>query len=187
MSLRELDAGSPAAPRTAWDAASGLRWRRLRALASDLAVLVAAEILVAALAVIWLVARTDAGRVDIGDGDAAMAMALLAGVVPAWLAWLALHSLEGATRGQRRAGLMVEARRRRDRLYRLALEPRGLFGWLWLAALLWLGEVFLIRWVGAFALALAAGLVIASAAQWLVRPNAAPLHDRIARTRVVRR
>ena len=187
MSLQEVDAGPTSAPPLSTSAAPVARWARLRALGRDLGALVAAETVVAALAVLWLVARTEAGRMDIGDGDAAIAMALVGGVVPAWLAWLALHSLQGATPGQRHAGLLVAAQRPRDHLLRLALDPRGLVGWLWLAALLWLGEARLLRWLALFALAGVVAIVAASAWLWLFGPHARALHDRLSRTTLVAR
>jgi hypothetical protein len=167
------------------------RRQRLQALALDLAVFTVAELAAAVVAIVWLLARTDAGRLDIGDGDAAVALATVSAVVPAWLAWLASHALDrtpsGATPGQRRAGLAVEAAQPRDRLLRLALDPRGLLGMLWLTALLFLGEVVMLRWVALIVTAIAAAMVVASAALWLANPGAAALHDRIARTRLVAR
>jgi hypothetical protein len=187
MSLQEVHAGSMSVPPTPTHATRVARWLRVRALVDDLAVLVAAEMLVAAVATIWLVARTDLGRLDIGDGDAAMALALLGGVVPAWLAWLALAAIDGATPGHRRAGLAIEAGRPRDRLLRLALDPRGLVGWVWLVALLWLGEAVLVRWLALLALAVVLGMTLTSLVLWLLRPENPPPYDRVARTRLVTR
>lgn len=161
------------------------RWRRLRALLDDLATLLLAEAAVAVAATLWLVARTDRGRLDIGDGDAAVALALLGGVIPAWLAWLALGAVDDATPGQRRAGLTIAATRRGDRLLRLLLDPRGLVGWFWLVMLLWLGEAVLVRWLALLAFAVALGIALTSTVLWLIRPASPAPHDRLARTRLV--
>lgn len=163
------------------------RGPRLRALLSDLGALLLAEAAIAVAATLWLVARTDRGRLDIGDGDAAIALALLGGVIPAWLAWLALSAVDGATPGQRRAGLAIEAARPRDRLLRLLLDPRGLVGWFWLVALLWLGEAVLVRWLGLLAFAIVLGIALTSTVLWLFRPTSPAPHDRLARTRLVAR
>jgi hypothetical protein len=187
MSLQDVHTGSMSASRRTNSAMSVARWRRVRALADDLAVLVAAELVVGIVATIWLVARTDLGRLDIGDGDAAIALALLGGVVPAWLAWLALAAIDGATPGHRRAGLAIEAARARDRLLRIALDPRGLVGWFWLVTLLWLGEAVLVRWLALLAFAVMLGLALTSLVLLLVRPETPPPHDRFARTRLVMR
>lgn len=187
MTIQNAHAG-PMPART--DSTSGTpapRILRLRALVSDLGVLLLAEAAVAVAATIWLVVRTDRGRLDIGDGDAAIALALLGGVIPAWLAWLALSAVDGATPGQRSAGLAVQAAHTRDRLLRLLLDPRGLIGWLWLTALLWLGEAVLVRWLALLAFAVVLGVALTSTVLWLFRPASPAAHDRLARTRLVAR
>ena len=57
------------------------RRQRLQALALDLAAFAVAELAAAVVAIVWLLARTDAGRLDIGDGDAAVALATVSAVV----------------------------------------------------------------------------------------------------------
>ena len=79
------------------------------------------------------------------------------------------------------------ASRARDRLLRLALDPRGLVGWLWLSALFFLGEVVFLRWVVLLVTAIVAAIVLASTVLWLVRPSRPAFSDHLARTRLVTR
>ena len=82
-----------------------------------------------ALALAWLLARTQAGRLDAASGDAIAAAAIVGAAVPAWAAWQAarLHAL-GATTGQARLGLAVEGAPMR-RVARFLLHPASLPLW----------------------------------------------------------
>ncbi|MDP2326489.1 MAG: hypothetical protein Q8M79_00200, partial [Dehalococcoidia bacterium] len=95
----------PASRTTAAPEAPALRGRRVRALALDLGTMALASLLASAVAVAWLLLRTEAGATDPGPGDSAIAFALALSALPAWYALAALDVAEAAaTPGQRRAG-----------------------------------------------------------------------------------
>jgi hypothetical protein len=166
------------------------RSRILAAAAIDAALLGGLHVGALLLAVAWLLARTDAGRVDVGEGDAVVAVAIAGAAAPAWIAWTLLitHRRLG-TPGQR----IVCIRPIPDwgvpqwSLYLRAMtSPLSLPGWLWMAATPLLAGMPV--WL-ALPAALAAVAVLAasvgSLAIALVRPDARMLHDRLARTSLV--
>ena len=168
------------------------RRRRLRAAAIDAATVLPPFVGAAIVTTGWLLLRTDLGRTDVGEGDAVAAVSLVAAAAPAWSLWLAARvRRDGATAGQRLAGLRVS--RRADggpngawrRQLRLAVHPLALplWGWLTLTALLsgvprlWLPPAFIAAAV-AFAGLLSFVLLLAE-------PQRRALHDRVARTQLV--
>ncbi|MYB40948.1 MAG: hypothetical protein F4X76_01915 [Chloroflexi bacterium] len=174
-------------------------WRRPRGRVRLLAVAIdAASLLVLllgglAVAFVWLLIRSSAGRYDAGTGDTLIAATLIGAIAPAWTAWQAtrLYRL-GATFGQARLGLAVEGARWR-RALRLLLHPISLLLWGWLlitlllagAPPLWLlltlvnsAAVIFLLWVGALLVSVARG------SEW--RHGRLP-HDWLARTRLVQR
>lgn len=161
------------------------RRRRLAAVAFDLAPLVAALALALVVALAWLLWRTHAGRDDVRERDGLVAASMLAAVPPAWVAWLAPGILEGATPGQRRAGLAVEARSTAARLIRAAAHPLAVVPWAWLTVAM----LALDLRPAAVAFGVDAALVtlggLASIVLWGARPGARALHDRLAGTRLV--
>ncbi len=171
-------------------AAPGLlvpRRERFLAAAADLASALPMITIAVGVAAAWLLVRTGAGREDARGLDAAIALAVVGAVPPAWLARLALGLLDQhATPGQHARGLRVEATRTRAVLVRLALHPFGAVGWAWLAGIAALAQSMALAGVlGAVAaLVLVAGGV--SLAMILVAPGAPTLHDRLAGTRLVR-
>lgn len=167
------------------------RGARFAAVALDLGALLALLAIVAVAVAGWLLARTAWGRLDAGAADAWAAAALLAACVPAWGAWqLARLRRAGATFGEARAGLAVEASSARRRLLRFALHPLSVPVWGWLALTL------LVSGLGGPALALAALCAIAGALAGLgglaalalaaARPGARAPHDLPAGTRLAR-
>jgi hypothetical protein len=160
---------------------------RLAAAAIDAAVLLVLLTGTLIVALAYLLARTAWGRFDVGLGDALVAASLLGAGVPAWAAWqLARLQLEGATLGQRRLGLAVEARAPWRRLARFAAHPLAVPVWGWLALTALIAGLPWLPLLPALAggLVLLAGLV--SLAMLAVDPDARGLHDRLAGTRLVR-
>jgi len=166
------------------------RSRILAAAAIDAALLGGLHMGALLLAVVWLLARTDAGRVDVGEGDAVVAVVIASAAAPAWVAWTLLitHRRLG-TPGHR----VMRVRPVPDwgvpqwSLYvRAMTSPLSLPGWLWMAATPLLAGM---PWWLALPAVLAANIVLAGAAGSLVvalvRPSARMLHDRLARTSLV--
>ena len=166
--------------------------RRTRALAAliDLATLALLCFLASAAAIAWLLLRTSGGAVDASDEDTAIAFALAGAVPPVWLAGLARGLLRHrATPGERALGLRVEGARREGRralVLRLLVHPWGAIGWLWLAGVAWLAGIGWIAWPLTMLALVIMVVGLVSAALWLVRPDATPMHDRLAGTRLVR-
>ena len=139
------------------------------------------------VALAYLLAQTSWGRFDVGVGDAFVATAIVGSSAPAWTAWqLAELYLRGATLGQRRLGLAVEGAAPWRPLARFAVHPLALPAWGWLALTALLAELPWLPLLPALATALVALAGLVSLATLLVRPAAPPLHDRAARTRLVR-
>jgi len=181
-----MTTSQPAAPLAAARAIEApTRRDRLVAAAVDGAALAAFEAVAFVLAVTWLLARTEAGAIDVRDGDAVVAASMLAAAPAAWIAWLALAAARGATPGERRAGLRVDSTPRRA-LLRQAARPLAGLVWAWLALFV---LVTLGPWPALVPLIVAALIEVAglaSTALWLVRPTAPALHDRLAGTRLAR-
>ena len=162
------------------------RRARLSAVAFDLALLAASILAATVLAAAWLLLRTEAGALDVGRGDAAVAAALFLAASPAWAALLTLEIVSrGATPGMRRAGLTVDGRTP-ARLIRFAVHPASAAPWLWatvvasLATVPWLPIV-----LASMTIVVAAGGIL-SAALALRRADARGIHDVIAGTSMVR-
>jgi hypothetical protein len=164
----------------------------LLACAYDLATLVIGMLASSLVAVMWMLARTGWGRLDLKTGDAVIALAIAVSAGPAWTAWQWLHLRDdGATFGRRRAqvvttepdpghGYMPRIRR----AVWLVLHPVSLPLWVWLTAvfvatgsspLIFVSSVPL---TAAMATALLAAISLVSV---LVRPSLPPLHVWIAR------
>ncbi len=166
------------------------RSRILAAAAIDAALLVGIHAGALALATGWLLARTDAGRVDVGEGDAVVAVAIAGAAAPAWVAWTLLitHRRLG-TPGQRVARVrpVPEWGVPQWSLYvRAMTSPLSLPGWLWMAATPLVAGMT--AWLALPALLAAAAVLaggVGSLAIALVRPSARMLHDRVARTVLV--
>jgi hypothetical protein len=161
------------------------RGRRARALGVDFAILAATMLGATVVASCWMLIRTSAGRFDLGAGDAAIAFGMVMAPPAAWSAWLALATcLDGATPGQRRAGLVV-AGGPWARLVRLALHPFAIPTWTWLAVI---GTVAVIPVLPLLFLAMAimAGLGGAASLILVLRaPSARGIHDLVSGTRLV--
>lgn len=174
---------------TSLDGRAPARLDRAAALAVDLGWGALAVLAAALLAFAWLFIRTDRGAQHVTDGDSIIAAGLVGAAVPAWLAWIAVRALaEGATHGQQRMGIRVEARMQRPvpRLLRLLVHPVSVPGWLWVAGVLAIVEVpWIPVFVGLIAVTIAVMGVI-SALVLTVNPGADALHDRLAGTRTVR-
>jgi uncharacterized RDD family membrane protein YckC len=161
------------------------RRQRGLAVAIDAATLLVALVITTTVAVGWLLARTETGRLEVRDADARLAAALVLAVPPTWLAWLVPGVARGATPGQRRAHLEVRGSLV-ARVNRLALHPLALLLWGWLALTAFafgtprLGVA--VAFLAAFVLALGLGSFVL----WMISPTSRALHDRLARTRLVR-
>ena len=163
------------------------RRARVRAVAFDLLVCAGIQAGAGALAVLVFVLQTDGGARDLSTTTATTGWAIALAAVPAWLGLLGHSSaLLAGTLGQRSAGLEVEGASAR-RVVRLAVHPLSALGWLWLALVAALATI-----PGLPLLLTAAGLLVisggvVSAVMLLRDPNALPLHDRLAGTRLVAR
>jgi len=159
------------------------RLRLLAALGLDAFTLLTALLAAGACATLWLLARTQAGRVDVTPGDGAVALALTAAALPAWVAieWFALLRT-GRTLGARIAG--VEAARAPQGPARglwLLLHPASAVLWTWVAASAALLDAPAATAVLATVATVVALLGLASLLRLLRRPTAAPLHETLAR------
>ncbi|MFA7297401.1 MAG: hypothetical protein WC211_09505 [Dehalococcoidia bacterium] len=159
------------------------RWRLLAALGLDLLALLTMLLAAAASAMLWLLTRTQAGRIDVTPADGAVALSLIAAALPAWVAieWFALLRI-GRTVGGRVAGLDAAAPVRGPaRALLLLLHPASAVLWAWLAA----GAALLDATPATEALALLAAAVLllslASLLRLLLRPDAEALHMTLAR------
>ena len=159
------------------------RLRLVGAILIDLAALATVVLAAGLVATIWLLVRSDAGANDITPGDGLVALALYAAGLPAWVAleWRALLT-SGRTVGR----TWMRARsgppwRAVTRDVWLLLHPASTMLWLWAAATAGLLEAV----TAALALAAVAMLVlvlaVASLLRLLVTPDAAPLHELLAR------
>jgi len=161
------------------------RGRRAVAVGIDAATLFLAVVISSSVALGWLLARTDAGRLEVRDADARFAAALVLAAPPGWLGWILPGAVRGATPGQRRAELEVRGSLV-ARVNRLAFHPLALPLWGWLSlTFIALGTPRLavaVAFVAAFVFALALGSLIL----WVISPTSRALHDRLARTRLVR-
>ena len=161
------------------------RRRRSFAVAFDAATLLLAVVIAGTAAGGWLLARTDTGRLEVRDADARFAAALVLAVPPGWLAWFLPGIARGATPGQRRAHLEVRGSIV-ARLNRVALHPLALPVWGWLALTLVAFGTPRLGVAVAFVAAFVVTLGVASCLLWVISPSSRALHDRLARTRLVR-
>ena len=190
------------------------RRRRFAAAGFDLAGGFAATFVALVIAALWLLLRSGLGRDDTGEGDAVLALALVAAVAPAWTLYAGARLCRGgATPGQRRMALAVGAPAasapfdglrvsgeilkpdvarepiaapRWRRGLRLAVHPLALPAWTWLTLSVALTGV---PWLWTPVAAVAGAVALAGAASFallLVRPSMPALHDRLARTALVR-
>lgn len=165
------------------------RRRRLLAAGLDAAGVFAATAVALVIATIWLLSRSGLGRDDAGDGDAVLALSLVAAVVPAWTVYLGAGLwLDGRTPGQRRLGVTVGPREAAQwrRALRLALHPLSLPAWGWLALTAALSGL---PWLWLPVAAAAAAIALAGAVSFVllaVRPSLPSVHDRLTRTMLLR-
>ncbi len=193
------------------------RRRRFAAAGFDLAGGFAATFVALVVAALWLLLRSGLGRDDAGEGDAVLALALVAAVAPAWTLYVGARLWRGgATPGQRRMALAVGVARavgpaapfdglrvsgeilkpgvdvgpldapRWRRGLRLAAHPLALPAWAWLTLSVALTGV---PWLWTPVAAVAGAVALAGAASFallVVRPSMPALHDRLARTALVR-
>ena len=165
------------------------RGRLLLAWASALATLLLALAAGSLLATIWMLARTEWGRFDLGTGDAVFALALPASAAPAWTAWRWLRLWEEAALLDRWRARLTPAEgpeharsnldRRVRRIVWLALHPVGLPFWLWLtcALLVTATSAFTVLAVVPLTVSLLVALLAAvSLVMLLARPSLWPLH-----------
>jgi hypothetical protein len=152
----------------------------------DLGTLVLALLATGVVGTLWLLARTDWGRVDVALGEAVFASSLLAAAAPAWTAWQWLRLWdEGRTAGHRRLQLEpASALPGARRVIELALHPVSIPAWSWLALTLIILEVPGAAWLAVVVTAFVGLLAAVSLGLLLVRPAAQPLHRRIARMRL---
>jgi hypothetical protein len=162
------------------------RKRLLVAWLYDLGTLVLALLATGVVGTLWLLARTEWGRVDVALGEAVFAASLVAAAAPAWTAWQWLRLWDqGQTAGHRR--LDLDARPSLSggrRVIELALHPVSVPAWGWLALTLIILEVPGVAWLAVVVTAFVALLGAVSLGLLLVRPAAQPLHRRIARMRL---
>jgi hypothetical protein len=167
------------------------RTRRLLAAAVDILALGAALTGAFLVATIYLLARSALGRDDVSDLDSLIAVAIEVSIIPVWIAWQTMSvASHGATVGQRLLGLHVDALPRAHegaRYLRLLLHPVSAPAWLWLALAVWLaGAPATLALTPLFAAGAVAAAGIASGVIVIVRPpGARPIHDVLARTRLV--
>jgi len=132
----------------------------------------------AAVAVTWMLARTDRGRYDLGTGDAVLALSLFVAAAPAWSAWQWL-----ALRGQRRAAAVAGGPTRQLWLL-TAIHPALVPSWFWATAMLLFSGVALLGFAALLAFTMfltGSALMAGSMVRLLLRPTAAPLHEWFAR------
>ena len=162
--------------------ALGGRARLLAALGLDLLALLALLLAAGGGALLWLLARTDAGRLDVAAGDGAGALAVATAALPAWAAteWFALLR---AGRSLGALGMALDAARPPRGLARVAwllLHPVSTALWCWAAASAALLDAIPV----AVALVAVGALVLllggASLLRLLLRPAADPLHATLA-------
>ncbi len=138
----------------------------------------------------WLLARTDAGRLDAREEDAVIAVAVAGAAAPAWLAWtlLATHRRLG-TPGQRVAHIrpVPDWGVPQWALYvRAMVSPLSLPVWLWMGTTPLLAGMPPWLALPAFLVGLTVGAgAAASLVTVLVSPHTRMLHDRVARTSLV--
>lgn len=163
------------------------RRRRVAAVTLDLAVLAGFAAIASLLALVWMLARTEAGRYDLAIGDSTLAFALVLTAVPAWAALLAVDiAVFSATPGQRRMGLAVEGGTRRQFL-RFAFHPVGVIVWCWLAVA---ANLATLPVAGLVFLAVAMTDLLGAVASVILAfrsPSARGAHDIMAGTRLVAR
>ncbi len=166
------------------------RSRILAAAAIDGVLLAALHAGALLLATAWLLARSGLGLLDVGNMDAAVALAVAGAVAPAWIAWTLLAARwQLATPGQRVARIRpvpTDGATRGALYVRAATAPLSLPGWLWAAATPLLAG--LPAWLALPPLLGATGVAVTgvgSLGVLLVRPRARLLHDRVARTTLV--
>jgi len=172
------------------------RGRRLRAVAYDLTGLALGVVLAFVAGVAWLLARSEAGGVDVADGDAALAAAVLLAVLPAWVAWGALGRVrERGTPGQRAAGLEVVRESEGSRGVggglragcAAVVHPLAVPAWLWLAAVVALAGYEVAALVPLALAGVAVLFGVLSFVLLLARPSMPSLHDQLAGVRIVAR
>jgi hypothetical protein len=176
--LAYLDSEQPAL------AASPTRGAVLLMIAADAGTFVLATGAAVVAATAWILARTDAGAVDVSSYDAAFALSLAAAMFPAWTAWQwGILVGNGMTFGNTRRSSRADTETRgRRRACWLALHPVTAPAWAWLLGMLAL-LVPPITDAALWVLAALAGLSISSLVLVLLRPGTRPLHVRIAMLR----
>lgn len=158
----------------------------------DLGTLLLALAVTGTVAVVWMLARTEWGRVDLRTGDAVIAVALALGVGPAWTAWQWLRLWdEDGTAGHARMRVApldrtarAQSSGRARRALWLALHPVSLPFWAWTTFICFVtgSSVFAAVAIVPLTATLLVGLLTAvSLVTLLVRPLAWPLHLWIAR------
>lgn len=133
----------------------------------------------AVVAVLWMLARTDRGRYDLGTGDAVLAVSVFAAAAPAWSAWQWLRLSAGANAAVR------HGERQSWRMWMLsALHPTLAPLWLWASLMALVTGVAALQLLAmlTFTLFLTGGVLMAgSVVLLLARPSAPPLHEWFAR------
>ena len=172
------------------------RGSRLRAVGYDLTGLALAVVLAFVAGIVWLLARSEAGGVDVADVDAALAAAVLLAALPAWVAWAVLGlARECGTPGQRAAGVEVvrdieEPRSTGGWLLAglgAAVHPLAVAAWLWLAAVVALAGFEVVALVPLALAGVGVLFGVLSFVLLLTRPALPPLHDQLAGVRPVLR
>jgi hypothetical protein len=135
-------------------------------------------------ALAWMLARTDAGAVDVSGPDAAFALSLMAAALPAWTAWRwrALFrngTTFGSAHSSSRATITTHEWRR---ALWLALHPVSTPAWAWLVGMLALLMPPLTA-AALWSLAALTGLSVVSLVLLLLQPRSRPLHVRLAMLR----
>lgn len=171
-----------------WPRVAQSRAAWLAAWGRDLLTLAAASALSALVAVLWMLARTDRGRYDLGTWDAIGALSLCAAVAPAWSAWrwlrLGDHRATELTRSTDHESEPPPPASPPRRWLLTALHPALLPLWLWATAMLMITGLRAFAFVAVlpFTMFLTGGsLMLGSVVVLLLRPSAAPLHEWFAR------
>lgn len=160
------------------------RRSRVGSVLRDLGLYGFGQLVLAAAALALSTVQTGWGERDLSTGTATFGWAIALAALPAWLGLLGQSAASyGSTPGQHAAGLVVEGAALR-RVARIVVHPLGALGWAWLALVAALATVPAVPvLLAAAAILVLLGGVI-SAAMLLRSPDALPLHDRIAGTRL---
>lgn len=160
------------------------RRRFFAAFAFDIVTLVGAVLASGVVAIAWLLARTQAGRVDPTDDEAVIAFALWAAALPAWTVWqwraltthatsAGMHSVAPGAASQRFAG--------QRRVMWFLLHPVTVPAWIWLALAALIPGPFALAVFPISIATLQLVMTLTSGVVVFITPSRLPGHVRFAR------